>query len=93
MFIVGLGYSQNQTNFSLVSSKNKLLIGEPVQVSLLFQYSADIDQSKIGLPVISDSTDLGEAVEIWDIRPPQQQIFSRQLRRCANVLRTRFHNY
>ena len=73
MFIVGLGYTQNQTNFSLVSSKNKLLIGEPVQVSLLFQYSADIDQSKIGFPVISDSTVLGEAVEIWDIRPPQQR--------------------
>ena len=73
MFIVGFGFAQNQTNFSLVASKNKLLIGEPVQVSLLFQYSADIDQSKIGFPVISDSTVLGEAVEIWDIRPPQQQ--------------------
>ena len=73
MFIVGFGFAQNQTNFSLVASKNKLLIGEPVQVSLLFQYSADIDQSKIGFPVISDSTVLGEAVEIWDIRPPQQR--------------------
>jgi len=73
LFIFVLGYTQNQTNFSLVSSKNKLLIGEPVQVSLLFQYSADIDQSKIGLPVISDSTDLGEAVEIWDIRSPKQE--------------------
>ena len=73
LFIVGFGFAQNQTNFSLVASKNKLLIGEPVQVSLLFQYSADIDQSKIGFPVISDSTVLGEAVEIWDIRPPQQQ--------------------
>ena len=71
MFIVGFGYAQNQTSFSLVASKNKLLIGEPVQVSLLFQYSADIDQSKIGFPVISDSTALGEEVEIWDIRPPQ----------------------
>ena len=73
LFIVGFGFAQNQTNFSLVASKNKLLIGEPVQVSLLFQYSADIDQSKIGFPVISDSTVLGEAVEIWDIRPPQQR--------------------
>ena len=73
LFIVGFGLAQNQTNFSLVASKNKLLIGEPVQVSLLFQYSADIDQSKIGFPVISDSTVLGEAVEIWDIRPPQQR--------------------
>jgi len=73
LFIVVLGYAQNQTNFSLVASKNKLLIGEPVQVRLLFQYSADIDQSKIGFPVISDSTVLGEAVEIWDIRPPKQQ--------------------
>ena len=73
LFIVGFGFSQNQTNFSLVASKNKLLIGEPVQVSLLFQYSADIDQSKIGFPVISDSTVLGETVEIWDIRPPQQR--------------------
>lgn len=73
MFIVGFGFSQNQTNFSLVASKNKLLIGEPVQVSLLFQYSADIDQSKIGFPVISDSTVLGETVEIWDTRPPQQR--------------------
>ena len=73
MFIVGFGFSQNQTNFSLVASKNKLLIGEPVQVSLLFQHSADIDQSKIGFPVISDSTVLGESVEIWDIRPPQQR--------------------
>ena len=73
MFIIGFGFAQNQTNFSLVASKNKLLIGEPVQVSLLFQYSADIDQSKIGFPVISDSTVLGEAVEIWDIRPPQQR--------------------
>jgi len=73
LFIVGFGFAQNQTNFSLVASKNKLLIGEPVQVSLLFQYSADIDQSKIGFPVISDSTDLGETVEIWDIRPPQQR--------------------
>ena len=71
LFIVGFGYAQNQTSFSLVASKNKLLIGEPVQVTLLFQYSADIDQSKIGFPVISDSTALGEAVEIWDIRPPQ----------------------
>ena len=73
LFIIGFGFAQNQTNFSLVASKNKLLIGEPVQVSLLFQYSADIDQSKIGFPVISDSTVLGEAVEIWDIRPPQQR--------------------
>ena len=73
MFIIGFGFAQNQTNFSLVASKNKLLIGEPVQVSLLFQYSADINQSKIGFPVISDSTVLGEAVEIWDIRPPQQR--------------------
>jgi len=73
LFIVGFGFAQNQTNFSLVASQNKLLIGEPVQVSLLFQYSADIDQSKIGFPVISDSTVLGEAVEIWDIRPPQQR--------------------
>ena len=73
LFIVGFGFAQNQTNFSLVASKNKLLIGEPVQVSLLFQYSADIDQSKIGFPVISDSTDLGETFEIWDIRPPQQR--------------------
>ena len=73
LFIIGFGFAQNQTNFSLVASKNKLLIGEPVQVSLLFQYSADINQSKIGFPVISDSTVLGEAVEIWDIRPPQQR--------------------
>jgi len=73
LIIIGFGFAQNQTNFSLVASKNKLLIGEPVQVSLLFQYSADIDQSKIGFPVISDSTVLGEAVEIWDIRPPQQR--------------------
>ena len=73
LIIVGFGHAQNQTNFSLVASKNKLLIGEPVQISLLFQYSADIDQSKIGFPVISDSTALGEAVEIWDIRPPQQR--------------------
>jgi hypothetical protein len=73
LFIVGFGFAQNQTNFSLVASKNKLLIGEPVQVSLLFQYSTDIDPSKIGFPVISDSTALGEAVEIWDIRPPKER--------------------
>ena len=79
LFIAVLGYTQSQTTFSLVSSKNKLLIGEPVQVSLLFQYSADIDQSKIGLPIISDSTDLGETVEIWDIKPPQQRSSSDNL--------------
>lgn len=73
LFIVGVGFAQNQTNFSLVASKNKLLIGEPVELSLLFQYSADIDGSTIGFPVISDSTNLGETVEIWSIRPPQER--------------------
>ena len=73
LFVVGFGQAQNQTNFSLVASKNKLLIGAPVQVSLLFEYSADIDKSKIGFPVISDSTTLGETVEIWGIRPPKER--------------------
>jgi len=70
--ITGIGLAQEQVNLSLVSEKNKVLIGETVQVHLLFQYTADIDESTIGFPVISDSTDFGEEIEIWDIGEPRK---------------------
>jgi len=71
--LIGIGFAQEQVNFSLVADKNKVLIGETVNVHILFEYTADIDESKIGFPVVSDSTDFGEEIEIWNIGEPSKK--------------------
>jgi len=57
-------------DFSLTANQNKVVIGTPIQIKIHFDYPASINEGTIGFPVISDSTDLGEHFEIWEVSPP-----------------------
>ena len=61
-------------DFSLTTDQNKVMIGTPIQVNLRFVYPSTFEENRIGFPVITDSTDLGEHFEIWNINPPQKNI-------------------
>lgn len=61
---------QLDVDFSLIANQNKVLIGNPIQIQLRFDYPSIIDESSIGFPVVSDSTNLGDKFEIWGVTPP-----------------------
>lgn len=72
-FTNGFG-QQLDVDFSLTTNQNKIYIGNPIQVHLLFNYPSSLSESVIGFPVISDSSDIGEHFEIWQIEAPQKKM-------------------
>ena len=63
---IGQDYS-----FSLISSENKLIVGSTAIVTLNIEYNHQNDK-RVSWPVITDSTKLGNGVEIWDIQAPEK---------------------
>ncbi len=55
---------------SLNVAKNKIEIGEPLDVTLSIDYPASYNVKKIVLPLVTDSAKLGNDIEIWETQPP-----------------------
>ena len=64
-------FSQNENvSVSLNVAKNKIEIGEPLEVTLSIDFPASYNTKKIVLPLVTDSAKLGKDIEIWDTQLP-----------------------
>lgn len=69
LFFVTICLAQENISFNLVAQKNKIELGEPITVRLSIDFPAEFSNQKIVLPLITDSSKLGEGIEIWAIFP------------------------
>lgn len=60
-------FSQKDIVFNLIPEKNKIEIGEPISIKMSIKFSAEFSNNKIILPTITDSSKVGENIEIWEV--------------------------
>jgi len=66
-----LTFAQDEhVSVSLNVAKNKIEIGEPLEVTLSIEYPISYNIKKIVLPLITDSAKLGKDIEIWETQTP-----------------------
>ena len=62
--------AQEDVTVSLNADKNKIEIGEPIDVSLSIDYPVSMNTGQIVLPLVTDSAKLGEGIEVWEVQMP-----------------------
>ncbi len=63
-------FAQEDVTVSLNAGKNKIEIGEPIDVTLSIDYPVSMNTGQIVLPLVTDSAKLGEGIEVWDVQMP-----------------------
>lgn len=74
LFLVSITLAQPDLNISLNAVKNNLEIGEPLVIKLTIDFPASNNSQQIILPIVTDSAQLGEGVEIWETNSPTDTI-------------------
>lgn len=67
-------FAQEDISFNLNVEKNKIELGEPITVRLTIDFPTEYSNQKIVLPLITDSSKLGEGIEIWDLSQVQDTL-------------------
>lgn len=70
LFLVSITFAQSEVSINLITTKNKLEIGEPLSVKLTIDFPAKHSNKQIVLPIVTDSAKLGEGIEIWETTQP-----------------------
>ncbi len=75
LFLVSVTLAQSEVSINLITAKNKLEIGEPLSVKLTIDFPADFNDKQIILPIVTDSAELGEGIEVWETNQPKDTIY------------------
>ena len=70
LFLVSISFAQEGVKIRLHAEKHELEIGEPLSVSLTIEFPAEKSNLQLILPVVTDSSKLGNGIEIWETSAP-----------------------
>lgn len=70
LFTTFLIAQDENVSVSLNVTKNKVELGEPLDVTLSIDYPVSYNVKKIVLPLVTDSAKLGDDIEIWETQTP-----------------------
>jgi hypothetical protein len=71
LLISTLTFGQQSVTFSLVTEKNKIAIGDPIQVSMRINFPAHITPASIEFPEFESNQSLNDTIEILDASIPK----------------------
>ncbi len=79
ILISWVGLAQNDIVFSVVANNNKALVGEPINLKITLDVPSNIKQELVSYPTITDSTELNEGIEIWNVSPPKKNVLDNNM--------------
>jgi hypothetical protein len=71
LLLIGtLTFGQQSITFSLVTEKNKIAIGDPINVSMRINYPAHIVPSSISFPELETNQKLNDTIDVLTAKAP-----------------------